>query len=136
MERGKRVRLPIQTFVRGSSYGPPDPNSHFKSAWCTIATFAVSDHVQHTELCSTLCGSLDGRGAWGRLDTCMCVAECFPCSPGTISAFFIGYVVIQSLSCVRLCDPMDYSTPGSSVLHRLLGVCSNSRAQIQVGDAV
>ena len=22
--------------------------------------------VQHTELCSALCGSLDGRGVWGR----------------------------------------------------------------------
>ena len=29
-------------------------------------------------------------------------------------------VAIQSLSCVRLCDPTDCSTPGSSVLHSLL----------------
>ena len=29
--------------------------------------------VQHRELCSLLCGSRDGRGVWGRLDTCyMC----------------------------------------------------------------
>ena len=65
----------------------------------------MSDHVQHTELCSMLGGGLDGRGACGRLDICTCAAEFFPCSPGAISAFFIGYVVIQSLSCVRLCDP-------------------------------
>ena len=25
--------------------------------------------VQHRELCLMLCGSLDGRGAWGRMDT-------------------------------------------------------------------
>ena len=25
--------------------------------------------VQHRELCSMLCGSLDGRGDWGRMDT-------------------------------------------------------------------
>ena len=25
--------------------------------------------VQHRELCSVLCGSLDGRGVWGRMDT-------------------------------------------------------------------
>ena len=25
--------------------------------------------------------------------------------------------VVQSLSCVQLCDPMDCSTPGSSVFH-------------------
>ena len=24
-------------------------------------------------LCSVLCGSLDGRGVWGRMDTCICV---------------------------------------------------------------
>ena len=27
--------------------------------------------VQHMELCSMLCGSLDGSGVWGRMDTCM-----------------------------------------------------------------
>ena len=27
------------------------------------------------ELCSILCGSLDGRGVWGRMDTCICTAE-------------------------------------------------------------
>ena len=30
-------------------------------------------------------------------------------------------------SCPPLCDPMDCSTPGSSVLHQLLRVCSHSR---------
>ena len=28
--------------------------------------------VQHMELCSVLCGSLDGRGVWGTRDTCTC----------------------------------------------------------------
>ena len=27
--------------------------------------------VQHRELCSMSCGSLDGRGVWGRMDTCI-----------------------------------------------------------------
>ena len=31
--------------------------------------------VQHRELCSGLCGSLDRRGVGGRKDTCTCVAE-------------------------------------------------------------
>ena len=31
--------------------------------------------VQHRELSSMLCGSLDGRGVWGRMDTCICMAE-------------------------------------------------------------
>ena len=29
-------------------------------------------------------------------------------------------IVVHSLSCVRLCVPMDCSTPGFPVLHRLL----------------
>ena len=31
--------------------------------------------VQHMELCSMLCGSLDGRGVQVRMDTCICMAE-------------------------------------------------------------
>ena len=27
------------------------------------------------ELCSMLYGSLDGRGVWGRTDTCICIAD-------------------------------------------------------------
>ena len=50
-----------------------------------------------------LCGSLDGRGVWGRMDTCMagvgvhvscgyiCMAETFHCSPETITTSFTGY---------------------------------------------
>ena len=39
--------------------------------------------VQHVELCSTLCGSLDGRGVWGRMDACVCTAESLHRSPET-----------------------------------------------------
>ena len=45
--------------------------------------------VQHMELCSMLCGSLDGRAVWGRLDTCMCMAESLRCSPETVPALFV-----------------------------------------------
>ena len=31
--------------------------------------------VQHMELCSMLYGSLDGRGTWGKMDTCIYKAE-------------------------------------------------------------
>ena len=27
--------------------------------------------VQHMEFCSELCGGLDGRGVWGRMDICV-----------------------------------------------------------------
>ena len=42
--------------------------------------------IQHMTLCSVLCSSLDG-GGWGRLDTCICMADSFCCSPETISTF-------------------------------------------------
>ena len=31
--------------------------------------------VYHMELCSMLCGSLDGRGVWERMDTCICMDQ-------------------------------------------------------------
>ena len=46
--------------------------------------------VQHVKLCSMLSGSLDGRGAWGRMDTCLCMAESLLCSPETIPALFVN----------------------------------------------
>ena len=48
----------------------------------------------HRELCSVLCGSLDGRGVWGRMDTCICMAESLWCSPETIPTMLIGYTPI------------------------------------------
>ena len=60
----------------------------------------------------------------------MKLGECRSVVEGT-QLFF----VVQSLSCVlTLCDPMDWSMPGSSVFHYLLEF-----AQIhvhQVGDAI
>ena len=44
--------------------------------------------VQHRELCLMLCGSLDGRGVWGRMDTWM--AESLHCSRETITALFVN----------------------------------------------
>ena len=52
--------------------------------------------VQHRELCSVLCGSLDERGVWGRMDTCVCMAESLCCPPKTITALLIGYTPIQT----------------------------------------
>ena len=53
--------------------------------------------VQHMELCSMLCGSLNGREVWGRMDTCICMAQSLHCSPETITTLFIGYIPIQNL---------------------------------------
>ena len=48
------------------------------------------------ELCSMLCGRLDGRRVWGRMDTCTCMAESLCCSPETITTLLIGCTPIQN----------------------------------------
>ena len=54
------------------------------------AVFSVNNQqgptAQHMELCSVLCGSLDGRKVWGRMDTCISMAEPPYCSPETINS--------------------------------------------------
>ena len=53
------------------------------SVWSHQRTFGTSPSegdqqgptVQHRELYSVLCGILDERGVWGRMDTCICMAE-------------------------------------------------------------
>ena len=48
------------------------------------------------ELCSVSRGSLDGRGVWGRMDTCVCVAESLCCLPEIITTVLIGYTQTQN----------------------------------------
>ena len=50
--------------------------------------------AQHMELCSVLCGSLDGRGVWGRMEAC--VAESLCCAPETITTVLIGCTPVQN----------------------------------------
>ena len=106
---------------RKDSQGSGDRHVH-------TAVFKMDNqHVptaQHGELCSMLCGSLDGRGVWGRMDTCIYMAEFFPCSPETIITLLISYLCslcysvmsnsLQShgLQLVRLLCPLD--SPGKN----------------------
>ena len=52
-------------------------------------TLLYSKWITHKDLlhitgnCSMLCGSLDGRGVWGRIDTGICMADPLHCSPET-----------------------------------------------------
>ena len=48
------------------------------------------------ELCSVLRGSLDGRKVWGRMDTCIYMAETLCCSPETTITLLTGYSPIQN----------------------------------------
>ena len=41
------------------------------------------------------CGSLAGRGAWGRMDTCTCKAESLLCLSDTIPTYLISYTRVQ-----------------------------------------
>ena len=52
--------------------------------------------VQHMELCSVLSDNLDGRGVWGRMDTCICMAESLCCSSEIITTLLIGYTPVQN----------------------------------------
>ena len=47
------------------------------------------------ELCSVLYASLDGKGVWGRMDICICIAESLCCSSGIITTLLIICTPIQ-----------------------------------------
>ena len=49
------------------------------------------------ELCSMLCSSLDRRRVWGRMDTCVCMAESVHCSPETTTILLISYIQYKML---------------------------------------
>ena len=42
------------------------------------------------------CGSLDRREVWGRMDTCICMAESLHCSPEMITALLTCYTPTQN----------------------------------------
>ena len=43
-----------------------------------------------------LCASLDGSGAWGRMDSCRRMTESPPCSPETITTLLMGHIPTQN----------------------------------------
>ena len=55
------------------------------------------------EIYSVLCGKLDGRGVWGRINACVCMAKSLCCSPETIMTLLISYTQnkIKSLKKVQ-----------------------------------
>ena len=53
------------------------------------------------ELCSMLCGSLDERQVWGRMDTCICMTESLHCSPETTTTLLIFYTPTQNVFGVK-----------------------------------
>ena len=57
--------------------------------------------LQLREPCSMLCNSLDMMGIWGRMDTCMCMAESFHCLPETITTLLNSYTPKQNVFGVK-----------------------------------
>ena len=58
--------------------------------------------------------SLGGRGVWRRMDTCMCMAESFYCSPEAVTTLLISYA-LRVQPCSTLCDPTDPQTVACQV---------------------
>jgi len=52
--------------------------------------------VEHRELCSMSCGSLDAGGVWGKMDSGIGIAASLHCSPETIIILLISYTPIQN----------------------------------------
>ena len=76
------------------------------------------------ELCSLFHGSLDGRGVWRRMDTCICMAEFLSTwNYHNIVNWLCAVLCLVVQSCLTLWDPMDFSLPGSPV-------CGISQARI------
>ena len=48
-----------------------------------------------------LCGSLDRRGVWGRMDTRICTAKSINCSHITIKTLYIGYIPKQKKKSIK-----------------------------------
>ena len=86
---------------------------------CT-AVFRVANQWestgQHRELCSRLCANLDGRGVWGRMDTCLRMAESLHCSPET-TTLLIGYISIQNVFGVKKKKDKRLQSEGSAAPH-------------------
>ena len=61
---------------------------------CTLLNLKRITNVAHGNLLNVIF-SLNGRGLRGRIDTCICMAESYPCSLETIT-LLIGYTSIQN----------------------------------------
>ena len=83
-----------------------------------------------------LCGSLDGRGVWGRMDRCICMAESLCCPPETITTLLIGYTPIYHIiylwNLKNNTNELIYKT--NSVIENKQGYQSGERDKLGVWD--
>ena len=52
-------------------------------------------HIAHGTLLNVM-WNLDGRGVWGRMDTCICMAESLLCASEPMTALLISYTPMQN----------------------------------------
>ena len=74
---------------RGASWATVN---RIKKSWTWLKQ--LSSLVYCRELCSMLHGNLDGRGIWGRMDTCICMVESLCCPSKTITILLISYTPV------------------------------------------
>ena len=103
------------------------------------ATFKMGNQqgstVQPRELHSVLCGSLDGRGVWGRMDTCICMAESIYCPLETITTLLISYSPVQNKKFKKIFH-MQKQAHRSQNLQFTLGTITNRNKQTNKHNAI
>ena len=58
--------------------------------WVHVKMDSQQGHtIEYRKVYSILCGSPSGKGIWGRMDTCICIAKSFCCPPETITTGYI-----------------------------------------------
>ena len=94
------------------------------------------------EFCSMLRGTMDGRGVWGRMETCICLAESLSCSLEIIATLLIDYTLILFLKIKRFlkheCDTATLSnlcTAYDCSLTRASRWCGGKESISNAGDA-
>ena len=90
LRRGNISDIPYRWDLKGSGTNELTyrnrPTGFKNKLWLPVhtAVFKMESQqgsaVQPREVCSMLPGSLDGRAVWGRMDTCICIAESLHCS--------------------------------------------------------
>ena len=85
---------------------------------------------------------MDGRGVWGRMETCICLAESLSCSLEIIATLLIGYTLILFLKMKRFlkheCDTATLSNlciAYNCSLTRASRWCGGKESISNAGDA-
>ena len=81
---------PTPVFLPGESHG--ERSLAGCSSWSCkrVGHWITNKDLLYRTGNSTRCGSLDGKGVWGRMDTCIYIAESLCCPSETITTLLIS----------------------------------------------